>query len=115
MDLGSNYLRWDREGDVAWVTVDRPERRNAMTPNMYFGVRRAIDRLNQSSSLRALVITGTGDVFIPGGELGGQIDDGDMDIVRLLGTHGLPFDALRESRKPVVAMVNGLCMGGGLL
>jgi enoyl-CoA hydratase/carnithine racemase len=115
MDLGSTYLHWEREGAVAWVTVDRPDRRNAMTPNMYFGVRRAVDRLNQSANLQALVITGTGDVFIPGGEMGGQLDDGDMETVKALGTGVLPFDALRESRKPVVAMVNGLCMGGGLL
>jgi enoyl-CoA hydratase/carnithine racemase len=115
MDLGSRYLRWARDGDVAWVTVDRPDRRNAMTPNMYFGVRRAVERLNHDAGLRVLVITGTGDVFIPGGEMGGQLDDGDMQVVGALGTGILPFDALRESRKPVVAMVNGLCMGGGLL
>jgi enoyl-CoA hydratase/carnithine racemase len=115
MDLGSTYLYWERKGGVAWVTVDRPDRRNAMTPNMYFGVRKAVDRLNQSPDLRALVLTGTGDVFIPGGEMGGQLDDGDMSVVQALGTGVLPFDALRESRKPVVAMVNGLCMGGGLL
>src|SRR4051794_7377518 len=115
MDLGTPHLRWERDGSVAWLTIDRPERRNAMTPNMYFGIRRAVDRLNQSPDLAALVITGTGDVFAPGGELGGQHDDGDVNYGALLGTAGLPFDAVRESRKPVVAMVNGLCMGGGLL
>jgi enoyl-CoA hydratase/carnithine racemase len=115
MDLGTPHLRWERQGSVAWLTIDRPERRNAMTPNMYFGIRRAVDRLNRSPGLQALVITGAGDVFAPGGELGGQHDDGDVDYGALLGTAGLPFDAIRESRKPVVAMVNGLCMGGGLL
>jgi enoyl-CoA hydratase/carnithine racemase len=115
MDLGTPHLHWDRQGDVAWVTIDRPQRRNAMTPNMYFGIRRAVDRVNQSPDLHALVVTGTGDVFAPGGELGGQHDDGDVNYGALLGTASLPFDAVRESRKPVVAMVNGLCMGGGLL
>jgi enoyl-CoA hydratase len=115
MDLGTPHLRWERHGEVAWVTIDRPERRNAMTTNMYFGVRRAVDRLNQSPDLQALVLTGTGDVFAPGGELGGQHGDGDVDYGALLGTAALPFEAVRESRKPVVSMVNGLCMGGGLL
>jgi len=114
-DLGSRHLRWERRGSVAWVFIERPERRNALTANMYFGVRRAVDRVNHSSSLRALVITGTGDVFAPGGELGGQHDDSDVDYGALLGTGVLPFDAIRESRKPVIASVNGLCMGGGLL
>jgi enoyl-CoA hydratase/carnithine racemase len=115
MDLGSKHLHWERRDGVAWVTIDRPERRNALTTNMYFGIRRAIDIVNRSPELFALVVTGTGDVFAPGGELAGQQDDGDVDYGALLGTGALPFDAVRESRKPVVAMVNGLCMGGGLL
>ena len=114
-DLGSRHLRWERRGSVAWVFIERPERRNALTANMYFGVRRAVDRVNHSSTLRALVITGTGEVFAPGGELGGQHDDSDVDYGALLGTGVLPFEAIRESRKPVIASVNGLCMGGGLL
>jgi enoyl-CoA hydratase len=115
VDLGSRFLRWEQRGAAAWVTIDRPERRNALTPNMYFGIRRAVDRVNASRRLHALVITGTGDVFAPGGEMGGRHDDGDLDVGALLGTGGLPFDAIRDSRKPVVAAVNGLCMGGGLL
>jgi enoyl-CoA hydratase len=115
VDLGSRFLRWERRGSVAWVTIDRPERRNALTSNMYFGIRRAVDRLNASRSLHALVLTGTGDVFAPGGELGGAHDDGDFDAGAMLGTGAVPFDAIRDSRKPIVAAVNGLCMGGGLL
>jgi enoyl-CoA hydratase/carnithine racemase len=115
VDLGSKHLQWERHGSVAWVTINRPECRNALTPNMYFGIRRAVDRVNASRSLHALVLTGTGDVFAPGGEMGGQHDDCPAETVALLGTGGLPFDAIRESRKPVIAAVNGLCMGGGLL
>src|SRR5438105_1982117 len=115
VDLGSRYLHWERRDAVAWVTIDRPERRNALTANMYFGIRRAVDRVNTSARLHALVITGTGDVFAPGGELGGQHDDGELDIGALLGTGAVPFDAIRNSLKPVIAAVNGLCMGGGLL
>jgi enoyl-CoA hydratase/carnithine racemase len=115
MDLGSRHLRWDVRDDVAWVTIDRPERRNALTSNMYFGIRQAVKAVEQDANLHALVLTGTGDVFAPGGELGGRQDDGDLDIGVLLGTGGLPFDAVRNARKPVVSMVNGLCMGGGFL
>ena len=115
VDLGSRFLRWERRDAIAWVTIDRPERRNALTPNMYFGIRAAVDRVNASRTLHTLVLTGTGDVFAPGGEMGGQHDDGGLDMGALLGTGAVPFDAIRNSRKPVIAAVNGLCMGGGLL
>jgi enoyl-CoA hydratase/carnithine racemase len=114
-DLGTPYLRFERRGPVGWVTIDRPKRRNALTANMYFGIRRAVDRVANTSSLHALVITGTGDVFAPGGELGGEHGEGDVDYAALLGSDVLPFDAVRNSPKPVVSSVNGLCMGGGLI
>ena len=66
------FLRFERHGVLAHVIVDRPEARNALTPAMYFGIRYAIDHVNREPDLAGLLITGTGDVFIPGGELGGR-------------------------------------------
>jgi enoyl-CoA hydratase len=113
--LGTPYLRFERKGPMAVVTVDRPEVRNAMTPAMYFGVRYAVDHVNADDDLAGLLITGTGDVFIPGGDLGGDNRDGWADLPRLLGMDNTPFDAIRNSRKPVVCAVNGLAQGGGLM
>ncbi len=112
--LGSPYLRFERHGSLAHCTVDRPERRNALTGAMYFGIRYAIDRVNADPTLAGLLITGTGDVFIPGGDLGGDPVD-DWGGPALLGMDTVPFDAVRRSAKPVVSAVNGLCQGGGLL
>jgi len=97
------------------LTVDRPEARNAMTGAMYFGVRYAVDLVNGEDDLAGLLITGTGDVFIPGGDLGGGNVDGWTDLPRLLGMDNTPFDAIRRSAKPVVCAVNGLTQGGGLV
>jgi enoyl-CoA hydratase len=113
--LGTPYLRFERRGPIAVVTVDRPDARNAMTPAMYFGVRYAVDRLNADDALAGLLITGSGDVFIPGGDLGGDNRDGWADLPRLLGMDNTPFDAIRNSRKPVVCAVNGIAQGGGLM
>lgn len=117
IDLGTDFLHWRVERGVAYCTIDRPERRNAMTASMYVGVRRALQILNGSASLHALVITGTGDVFCPGGEMGGDHSDGPfgMEAAAAFGNEIVPFEAIRTSRKPVIAMVNGLCQGGGLL
>lgn len=112
--LGTPYLRFEREGAFAFCTLDRPEARNAMTPAMYFGIRYAISRVNADPDLAGLLITGTGDVFAPGGDLGQAGKDDWMDFAATLGMDVTPFDDLRQSAKPVVSAVNGLCQGGGL-
>jgi len=113
--LGSPFLRLERRGSIAVVTVDRPHRRNAMTPAMYFGIRYAVDHVNRTPELAALVITGTDGVFISGGDLAADQEDGWADLAGLLHMDSVPFEALRNSAKPVVSAVNGLCQGGGLL
>ncbi len=113
--LGTPFLRFERRGSIAVVTVDRPHRRNAMTPAMYFGARYAVDHVNRSADLAALVFTGTGDVFIPGGDLGGDQEDGWGDLPQLLNYDLVPFESIRNSAKPVVSAINGICQGGGLL
>ena len=113
-DLGTPHLRLERRGPLAWCIIDRPEACNALTGAMYFGVRRAVDLVNRDPELHALIITGTGDVFCPGGDLKRDRSDDKTGIVPLLGSDMLPFKAIRFSAAPVVSAINGLCQGGGL-
>ncbi|WP_373864691.1 enoyl-CoA hydratase/isomerase family protein [Nocardia vaccinii] len=112
--LGTPYLRFTREGPFGVCTLDRPEARNAMTPAMYFGIKYAVNHVGSDPDLAGLLITGTGDVFAPGGDMGGGGSDNWMSFGSALGMDALPFETLRQSTKPVVAAVNGLCQGGGL-
>lgn len=112
--LGTPYLRFERQGPLATVTVDRPEARNALTPAMYFGLRYAIDHVNADDDLAGLLITGTGDVFIPGGDMGGASPD-DWGPLQHLSMDVTPFEAVRMSGKPVVCAVNGIAQGGGMM
>ena len=57
-DLGTRNLRMERDGPIAWCTIDRPHARNAFTPSMYFGIKKAVQRVNKDKDLRALIITG---------------------------------------------------------
>jgi enoyl-CoA hydratase len=112
--LGTPYLRFERHGALAHVVVDRPDARNALTPAMYFGLRYAIDHAGRDDDLAGVLVTGTGDVFMPGGDPWSN-DDGWADLPTLLGMDNTPFDAVRRARKPVVCAVNGICHGGGLM
>jgi enoyl-CoA hydratase len=114
-ELGTPHLRLEREGPIAWCTIDRPAKRNALTPAMYFGVKRAVRLVNEDPDLAALIITGVEDVFAPGGDLGGRVEPGEEPVPAAIGTEILPFLAIRDSRAPVISAVNGLCQGGGLL
>jgi enoyl-CoA hydratase/carnithine racemase len=113
-ELGTANLRLDRDGPIAWCVIDRPAARNALTPAMYYGIKRAVRLVNVDPELAALIITGAGDVFAPGGDLGGRAEPGD-DPTPDIGADILPFLAIRDSRAPVIAAVNGICQAGGLL
>ena len=113
--LGTPFLRFERQGSLATVTVDRPDTRNALTPAMYFGLRYAVDRVNADADLVGLLLTGSGDVFIPGGDMSGDNPDGWADLPGLLGMDNTPFDTIRRSPKPIVCAVNGIAQGGGMM
>ena len=113
-ELGTSNLRIERAGPIAWCVIDRPEARDALTPAMYFGLKRAVHLVNSDPDLAALIITGVGDVFAPGGDLGGRSEPGDI-LPDFVGQDVLPFLAIRDSRAPVIAAVNGICQAGGLL
>src|SRR5205809_1020263 len=94
-DLGTSNLRLEREGSIAWCVIDRPGARNALTPAMYYGIKRAVRLVNTDPDLAALIITGVGDVFAPGGDLGGRSEPGDS----------LPGHAAEAQRLGVISRV----------
>lgn len=114
VDLGAAGLRFEREGPIGWCIIDRPAARNALTSAMYYGLKRAVQLVNSDSELEALIITGVGDVFAPGGDLGGRAEPGDS-LPEGIGHDVLPFLTIRDSRAPVISAVNGICQAGGLL
>jgi len=111
LDLGVAHLRLERRGPAAWCVVDRPEARNALTTEMYLGLAAALHRVAADPSLRALVITGTGDVFVPGGDVADSTGAEPAPPPSRI----LPYRAILDSAVPVVACVNGICQASGVL
>lgn len=114
VDLGSRYLLARRDGPVLRVTIDRPQRRNALTIEMYHGLKKAAVLAEKDPSVHVLVVRGTGSVFCCGGEMAGQ-HEGSVALDRETDRFDLlPFVEFERCPKIIVTAVNGLCQGGGL-
>jgi len=113
-DLGSKYLVAHVDGRVLHVRVDRVEKRNAFTQDMYRGIKRAAIWADRQSELDAVCLTGTGDWFGAGGDLAGFAEDPEGLASEWDGTDHFPFRHIERCRKLWVAKINGACIAGGL-
>lgn len=104
------------DGDVAVVTLDRPNRFNAIEAGLAAGVVEALD--TAGGEARAVVLTGKGKAFCAGADLSQLMDDfetGGPDLATLLNEVFHPMvHALANSKVPTIAAVNGVAAGAGL-
>jgi len=98
---------------VAVLTINRPEKRNALNQATRDEILHALDHLQQSDS-RVLVVTGAGGkAFIAGADIG-EFEGRTALTQREVMKQRRIFDAVEEFPKPVIAMINGFCLGGGM-
>lgn len=122
------YVRLERNGHVALITVNRPERLNALGAEVTEGLHLALDSVQTDRDMWLVILTGEGRGFSAGGDvraMGQRIDSapsrprnaGDEYLDRVTQTgRGLGELTMRihEFRLPVIAAVNGVAAGGGL-
>ena len=115
IDLDSRFLFAEKKDGVLTVRFDRPERRNALTIEMYHGIKKACVVAERDPEIDLLVLTGSGDYFCVGGEMGDQ-HEGGAQIDRFTDSLDLtPFVQLERCPKLVLVAINGMCQGGGLV
>ena len=107
----SEAVRFEGRGPAAWITIDRPDRRNALSAEVMEGLLEALRRASAEDDVRAVVLTGAGEkAFCAGGDVGsfGQAaaESPPAAIGRLL-------DAIWHHPQPTIARVNGGALGGG--
>ncbi|GIW41947.1 MAG: enoyl-CoA hydratase [Candidatus Binatia bacterium] len=115
VELGSRFLRATKERGVLRVVIDRPERRNALTIEMYHGIKKAAVLAERDPDVDVLLVTGTGEYFCVGGEMGGQHEGGGGLDRETDGIDLLPFVEFERCPKIVLLGINGHCQGGGLV
>jgi enoyl-CoA hydratase/carnithine racemase len=110
-------LRIVANDGIATITLDRPGGRNAFSTAFYAELRSAIREADVDADIRGVVIDSAARDFSVGGDLRemlGYLDAGTPPSWRLWEFRdSLPFDAIRGCRKPTIAVVDGICCGGG--
>jgi enoyl-CoA hydratase/carnithine racemase len=105
-----------RGGSVARLTIDRPEKRNAMTAAMWAGLPGVLEDLAEDADVRVLVVTGAGPSFCAGADISDLLSGPDpADPMADVRRDNLAAQAaLRNFPKPTLAMIRGHCIGGGV-
>ena len=118
--MSDDALIVEQRDGIATFTINRPEKRNALNPEIHAGMVDHIDRMGESGEVRCLVIKGQGDMaFSAGDDLRRTPGDPgpqprtDKDA-RLQWPHRKTVDAISDAPFPVIAMIDGYCVGGGL-
>ena len=109
-------LTVSREEHVARLTIDRPDKRNAMTAAMWAGLPGVLTDLADDAAVRVLVVTGAGPSFCAGADITDLLSGPDpTDPMADVRRDNLAAQAaLRNFPKPTVAMIRGHCIGGGV-
>jgi enoyl-CoA hydratase len=106
-----------REGAVGWLTFDNPERRNAVSLEMWEAIPRVLDDFGSDAAIRVVVLTGAGDkAFVSGADISQfEKQRASAEAVKRYEEIGERAQAsIAGCDKPVIAMIRGYCLGGGL-
>jgi trans-feruloyl-CoA hydratase/vanillin synthase len=101
---------------ITWVTINRPEKRNAMSPQVHFDMADILNELESDPETRVLVLTGAGEAWCAGQDLKlffRELDSKPAERARAgWASHYWRWQTLFTYPKPTIAMVNGYCFGG---
>ena len=112
----SDVVLTERDGEIATVILNRPEKMNALNKPMWLGVRNAMRELSTDDGLRCVVLRGSGGAFSPGADIS-EFETSRADSAQAADYGTLMHETMRaigDCRHPTVALIEGVCVGGGL-
>jgi trans-feruloyl-CoA hydratase/vanillin synthase len=111
------YVDLTIDGSAATVRLNRPEKKNALSPDLHANLRDALDEIESAGDVKAVVLTGTGDSFCAGMDLEKQFlepyDDPDRFARQAAVSNG-NFRRIKSFPAVTIAKVNGWAFGGGM-
>ncbi len=120
--MAYSEIIYDKQDKVALVTLNRPDRMNAITPTMVEELNEAMDDAERDPGIAAIVVTGAGKSFCPGMDMGvlqaaaerKKTDETDKPAFKTDINHHSVFGFMLKMRKPIIGALNGNCVGMGL-
>jgi enoyl-CoA hydratase len=109
-------IRLEKKDGVATITLNRPDKLNAINPQIISELGKAADDIEGDDAVRVVVITGAGRAFSAGADLeevGGLLKS-PLELERFLRAWRRSFDSIENLGKPVIAAINGMALAGGL-
>ncbi|MDX1620426.1 MAG: enoyl-CoA hydratase/isomerase family protein [Nitriliruptorales bacterium] len=111
----SEVVSYEVRDGVAMITIERPDKKNAMNLDVFDGLTMAAERAGEDEEVGAVLVAGRGGVFSSGIDIsvfGGQADEGiSLDFIARLQSS---FSAFEDCPKPTVAAIEGYCFGAGI-
>ena len=118
-DFKPKHYKWEVQGKVATVTLNRPERKNPLTFESYAELRELFRDLAYANDISAVVISGEGGNFCSGGdvhEIIGPLTKMAMpELMQFTRMTGDLVKAIRACPQPVVSAIDGICAGAGAM
>ena len=107
-------LSYDDSGQIATLTVNRPDQLNALNEAVVEDLDAATSELAEAENLRAVVVTGAGRAFVAGADIKAMLDFDEPEAIGFAREGHNALAALEQLSCPVIAAVNGYALGGGL-
>src|SRR5919198_4980293 len=111
----SDPVLYERRGPAAWITLNRPDKLNALNVGVVAGVREAVRRASADDEVKVVVLTGAGRAFSAGFDIAEEVEqkvDSSLDWLRVLESDVAMTMEVWSLPKPTLASVRGWCLAG---
>ena len=109
----SKHVQTEINGAIATITINRPDKRNALDAATRGGLIAAFDELKVTPAVRVVILTGAGKAFVSGADVREFTDKNPVTMLQSLLHERALLEVVESFPRPVIAMINGYCLGDG--